>query len=239
LWLVGDLVNRGPESLATLRFVRDLGAAACVVLGNHDLHFLAIYYGGHLPRRADTLKELLAAPDVDELAAWLRQQPLVWDGVAEGWLMVHAGVPPDWSLTDTLARAGEAHALYTGEQGPEFFRQMYGDQPARWHNSLQGLARARCIVNYLTRMRMIDAQGTLEFQHKGLPMDAPKTHRPWFAYKRAIKFERSIVFGHWAALEGHTGLANVVALDTGCVWGQRLTSLCLETGRLRAVSARS
>lgn len=242
LWLVGDLLNRGPDSLGVLRDVMALGDACRVVLGNHDLHFLAVFYGGHEPRRSDTLEELLAAADVETLAAWLRRQPLVHHSESLGWLMVHAGVPPLWSLSQLVARAEEAQQFYAGAGGPEFFAGMYGNTPARFHDELRGLDRIRCIVNYLTRMRLVAADGTLDFAHKGAPgaAIAESGLLPWFAQSRKRPLGCKIAFGHWAALEGELPAATqgqMAALDTGCVWGRELTALCLESGDRVSVPA--
>lgn len=254
LWLLGDLVNRGPKSLATLRRIKQLGDSAQVVLGNHDLHFLAVFYGGHDTRRSDTLDELLSAPDVEELAAWLRTQPLVHCDRELGWLMVHAGAPPLWSLEEVLDRAAEAREFYTGHNGADFFAGMYGNSPVRWNKKLTGLERIRCVVNYLTRMRLVAVDGTLDFENKGVPSDVPTGFLPWFLQERLGPLRINVAFGHWAALEGdasgdvgrvitkkpedNTGfLPAVAALDTGCVWGRELTALCLETGQRTAVAA--
>lgn len=238
LWLVGDLLNRGPDSLGTLRLARELGDACRVVLGNHDLHFLAVHYGGHDPRRSDTLDELLNAPDVDDLASWLRGQPLVHHHSELGWLMVHAGVPPAWSLDQVLARAGEATRYYAGTHGPEFFAGMYGNTPSNWREALTGLDRVRCIVNYFTRMRLIALNGELDFERKGAPQDLADGLLPWFAHPRPAPLGCKVAFGHWAALEGVADNTEVAALDTGCVWGRELTALCLETGERATVPSR-
>lgn len=240
VWLVGDLVNRGPDSLGTLRRIKALGESVRIVLGNHDLHFLAVHYGGHRTRRSDTLHELLAASDVDDLAAWLRAAPLVHHSSKLEWLMVHAGVPPQWSLNELLDRAEQARAFYAGDNGPEFFAGMYGNTPARWNDKLSGLDRVRCIVNYLTRMRLIDGRGELDFELKGAPTKLPAGMAPWFSQPRTQPLGARIAFGHWAALEGRTPAGEAVAaLDTGCVWGRELTALCLETGVRTAVAAQS
>lgn len=239
LWLAGDIVNRGPDSLGALRLAHELGSACRVVLGNHDLHFLAVYYGGHYPRRGDTLDELLGASDVDSLASWLREQRLVHYDAALGWLMVHAGVPPGWSLTQTLERADEARKFYSGTNGAEFFAGMYGNKPANWSDELIGLDRVRCIVNYFTRMRLIAADGELNFDRKGVPEDLADGFLPWFAQStgdaKALLLRAKIAFGHWAALEGVADNPQVAALDTGCVWGRELTALCLNTGERTTV----
>ncbi len=257
VWLVGDLVNRGPDSLGTLRRVRALGDCARVVLGNHDLHFLAVFYGGHAVRSSDTLDELLSAPDVAELAAWLRCQPLAHHAPQLGWLMVHAGVPPQWTLQELMARAEEARAFYSGLSGAEFFAAMYGDSPSRWSEELRGMDRVRCIVNHLTRMRLIDAGGVLDFALKGAPTNLPPGLAPWFVQPRREGLGAKVAFGHWAALEGRAvygadqsadlwsdpdtdqaqSQIRVAALDTGCVWGRALTALCLDTGKRSSVAA--
>ena len=251
LWLLGDLVNRGPKSLQTLRYVMGLGESARTVLGNHDLHFLAVYYGGHETKRSDTLDELLSAADVDEIASWLRSQPLLQEQQELGWLMVHAGVPPLWTLEETRLRAQEAQRFYAGSGGAEFFAGMYGNVPARWSDDLAGLARMRCIVNYLTRMRLVARDGTLDFDLKGAPSVLPEGFLPWFSQDRPEALGVRVAFGHWAALEGQTDdleyitdeaipqvpQLEVAALDTGCVWGRELTALCLESGKRVAVAA--
>jgi bis(5'-nucleosyl)-tetraphosphatase (symmetrical) len=244
LWLAGDLVNRGARSLDTLRLLRGLGESVRIVLGNHDLHFLAVFYGGHEVRRSDTLDALLCASDVEELASWLRTQPLVYHESQLGWLMVHAGIPPLWALDEVLERAEEARQFYSGIGGAEFFAGMYGNTPARWDEALQGLDRVRCIVNYLTRMRLVAADGTLDFALKGVPTDLPEGFLPWFLQPRTAPLGAKIAFGHWAALEGRLDTAldasvevavkkssgapilpDAAALDTGCVWGRTLTAL--------------
>ena len=227
LWFVGDLINRGPDSLATLRFVRKLGERAVTVLGNHDLHFLAIVFGGHPTRSSDTLDELLGALDCLTLAHWLRRLPLLHKG--RGVVMTHAGVPHIWSLKQAVRRARELEAVLGGDRHGKFFRAMYGDEPTAWSKSLDGIARQRIIVNYFTRMRFVNASGDLEFQHKGPAGDAPRGFRPWFEFPARI--DRPIVFGHWASLQGvqHKG---AIGVDTGCVWGRSLTALRLEDRRL-------
>lgn len=248
LWLLGDLVNRGPKSLHTLRYIKGLGESARLVLGNHDLHFLAVFYGGHETKRSDTLDELLTASDVDEIAAWLRSQPLLQEVQELGWLTVHAGIPHLWTLEETRLRAEEARRFYAGSTGAEFFAGMYGNAPARWSDELTGLARIRCIVNYLTRMRFVARDGTLDFDQKGAPSVFPEGFLPWFCQARTQALGTRVAFGHWAALEGRTDgvecstddaslVVEVAALDTGCVWGRELTALCLESGKRFAVAA--
>lgn len=232
LWCVGDLVNRGAESLATLRFVRDLGERAVCVLGNHDLHLLAIVLGGHPPRPGDTLADVLEAPDCLELADWLRRLPmLVRD---RGVVMTHAGIPHIWS-TDTAARlAREVEQALRGADHAAWLRGMYGDGEDRWDEGLSGIPRLRAITNYLTRMRFVDPAGRLDFDAKGTLAEAPPGFSPWFSHPTRVR-ER-LVFGHWAALDGETGAGNLIGLDTGCVWGRRLAAMRLEDGRRFEVS---
>lgn len=233
LWCVGDLVNRGPDSLAVLRFARDLDDRFASVLGNHDLHFLAMVYGGHPHRATDTMEALLGASDCARLADWLRRQPLLID--SGGAVVVHAGIPHIWTLESACGHAREVEAAIRGPRHVEFFRRMYGNEPARWRDDLEGMDRHRAIVNYLTRMRLVDAAGRLQFSHKG-PLDGlPAGFEPWFAYPAQI--DATLYFGHWAALDGVTGKPRVVGLDTGCVWGRSLTAVRLEDGQLFSVAA--
>lgn len=248
LWLAGDLINRGPDSLSVLRLVRSLGARAVSVLGNHDLHLLAIYYGGHKTHRGDTFDALLAAPDMPEIGQWYLQQPLLVVDAALGYAMVHAGIPPIWTLAQAQALAQEvSDALMHGDH-VQYFRELYGNEPNCWHDDLQGMDRLRLITNYFTRMRLMRPDGLLDFKHKGVLQDLPEGYKPWFDYAGLgigpLQFDRKlnenpvkILFGHWAALEGLTNNPTVVALDTGCVWGRTLTALCLDTGQLTCVSA--
>ena len=241
LWLLGDLINRGPKSLETLRFVREIEDQCTVVLGNHDLHFLAIFYGGHTPSRSDTFDEILAAPDAREHAEWLRRQHLVYTDDALGYTMVHAGIPHIWSTEEAHLLADEVTRVIRGEDQAidhvTFFQEMYGNEPSLWDASLTGMPRLRLITNYLTRMRLVNPQGALDFKHKGALSDVPVGWGPWF---REVSPERTacLLFGHWAALDGRTDVSNIIALDTGCVWGRDLTALHLESGRRITVTAR-
>ncbi len=240
LWCVGDLINRGPKSLDTLRYLRDLGDSATVVLGNHDLHFLAIYYGCAPMRSKDTLENLLLANDADALAKWLRFRPLAhYDCIQSGdelrhYLMIHAGVAPKWKLKKTLKLAAEVELALQGPNFMEFLRQMYGDLPDRWSKKLTGYERLRVITNILTRMRFCDARGTLNLQVKEGLASAPAGFRPWYEFEQ-ITPETTILFGHWAALEGKTGNPYVFAMDTGCVWGRQLTMMRLEDHKFFSV----
>jgi bis(5'-nucleosyl)-tetraphosphatase (symmetrical) len=232
LWFVGDLVNRGPDSLRVLRFVRELGERAVTVLGNHDLHLLAVADGVRKASRKDSLQDILAATDRDELLTWLRGLPLAHREPALPHLMVHAGVPPGWSAEDTLARAAEVQAALRGPECSEFLHHMYGNFPARWSDDLAGMERLRVITNYLTRMRFCTEDGTLDLDNKSPPEGANRGFLPWFRHPGRRAADTPVVFGHWAALEGKADAPNVHALDTGCVWGGRLRAMRLEDGAL-------
>ncbi|MEQ4537437.1 MAG: symmetrical bis(5'-nucleosyl)-tetraphosphatase [Billgrantia sp.] len=238
LWLAGDLINRGPGSLACLREVRALGDAALTVLGNHDLHLLAVARGGARLNRKDTLDEILAAPDREALLDWLQSRSLLvrndFPGQGET-VMVHAGLLPQWSVNQAAELAGEVEELLGSERSGAFLERMYGNEPACWHVALDGIDRLRAIVNVLTRMRFIDAEGCLDFSAKEGLDSAPTGFAPWFRYPRGDDVR--LLFGHWAALEGHAEGARVrvEALDTGCVWGGSLTALNLSTGERIAV----
>jgi bis(5'-nucleosyl)-tetraphosphatase (symmetrical) len=232
LWFVGDLVNRGPDSLRVLRFVHGLGARAVTVLGNHDLHLLAVAAGVRKASRKDSLSAILEAEDREPLLAWLRTLPLAHREGGFPHLMVHAGVPPAWSAGDTLALAAEVQAALRGPGCGDFLRHMYGDHPDRWDDGLAGHERLRVITNCLTRMRFCRADGTLDLDNKSPPEDASHGFLPWYRHAGRRAADTPIVFGHWAALEGRADTPNVHALDTGCVWGGRLTAMRLEDGRL-------
>ena len=224
---VGDLVNRGPQSLATLRYVKALAEAgrAAAVLGNHDLHLLAVAAGIRPVHRSDTIQEVLDAPDRDELLAWLRSLPLAHR--EQGVLFVHAGVLPDWDADRTLALSGEVRRRLAADDHDTFLREMYGNEPARWSESLAGHDRLRCVVNALTRVRMLAADGTMDLKHKGASASAPAGLVPWFDHPARATRGTPIVFGHWST-EGLVLRDDAIGLDTGCVWGGRLTALRLE-----------
>ncbi len=226
LWFVGDLVNRGPRSLDVLRFVRDLAGGAVTVLGNHDLHLLAVFDTGRA-RRSDTLGELLASAECEELIAWLAARPLMHVDRDLGFAMTHAGIPHVWSIDQAQARAREVETVLQGDRRGEFLRAMYGNEPVAWRDDLEGYDRLRVIVNYFTRMRVIDADGALDLGFKSGADSAPAGFRPWFAAYRDRPLGLRLVFGHWAALNGVCDVADIFALDTGCVWGGTLTALRL------------
>ena len=232
LWFVGDLVNRGPDSLAVLRWVKSLGDAAICVLGNHDLHLLAVAEGYGRVHKGDTLDAVLAAPDRDELLAWLRRQKLAWRD--NEFLMVHAGVLPGWSVDDTLQRAAEAEAVLQGPHYRDFFAQMYGNSPVAWDDDLQGIERLRVIVNAFTRLRYCSAAGEMEFHHKGAPGTQPSGWLPWYEVPGRKSANMTVVIGHWSTL-GLVNRSDLIALDTGCLWGGRLTAVRLEDRQVFAV----
>jgi bis(5'-nucleosyl)-tetraphosphatase (symmetrical) len=241
LWLVGDLVNRGPASLAVLRRVHALAASVTLVLGNHDLHLLACALAGIRPRRKDTLGEVLAAPDRDELLGWLRRQPLFHHDPDLGWAMVHAGLPPQWDVASAAALAREVEQTLQGPEHARFLATMYGDLPARWDPALAGPERLRCITNCLTRLRYLRPDGALELGEKGAPEVADDDLVPWFAVPGRASRGVPIVFGHWSTLRltaAESAAAGVVALDTGAVWGGALSACRLEDGRRYAVESK-
>jgi bis(5'-nucleosyl)-tetraphosphatase (symmetrical) len=225
LWFVGDLVNRGPKSLEVLRFVRGLGDRAVAVLGNHDLHLVTQHEGFERPRKDDTIADILRAPDRKALVDWLRARPLMH--VEHGWAMVHAGLPPAWSIEQAQGLAREAEQALQSENYREFLANMYGSTPDQWSDALSGWDRLRVIVNALTRMRFCTAQGKMEFRAKG--EQAPPGYQPWFELRPAD--ERPIVFGHWSAL-GLQLRPRLAAIDTGCVWGGSLSALRLDDRKL-------
>jgi len=225
LIFVGDLVNRGPQSLATLRHIRQLGSKAAVLLGNHDLHLLAAAHGIREAHIADTLGEILRAPDRDELLDWLRRQPLAY--FENGHLLVHAGVLPQWTAEQTVRLADEVQTVLRGPDWLDFLRHMYGNTPAKWNDALTGTERLRCIVNALTRLRFCTADGSMEFTSKEGSGLAPVGHYPWFDVPGRKTVDVTVVFGHWSTL-GLTLRPNLIGLDTGCVWGGKLTAVRLD-----------
>ena len=228
LWFVGDLINRGPQSLDTLRFIYGLRDQSVIVLGNHDLHLLAMHAGYRTPSPNDTVDDILNAPDCEELLYWLRQQPLLHHDSERDITMVHAGIPPQWSVKKALKRAQEVEQVLRGDEWEIFLQSMYGNKPARWKKGLQTTERWRVITNYLTRMRFCSAKGSLDLTSKGGLHHAPKGYAPWFEYTHRKTWYNTIIFGHWAALAGETYSEHAHSLDTACVWGGTLTALRLE-----------
>jgi bis(5'-nucleosyl)-tetraphosphatase (symmetrical) len=236
LWLVGDLVNRGPGSLAVLRLVKSLGDAAIAVLGNHDLHLLAVAAGVAQPHRTDTLDEILQAPDRDELLDWLRSQRLLH--AEAGYVLVHAGLLPQWSVAQAARLAREVEARLRAEDYIEFLGHMYGNTPHAWDDELTGYKRLRVIVNAFTRMRIVTPQGEMEFRFKGELGDIPAGYLPWYEVPGRKSRDATVIFGHWSAL-GLLLKENAIALDTGCLWGGPLTAIRLEDRQLFRVACTS
>lgn len=232
LWVAGDLVNRGPASLQTLRFLKELGPQATIVLGNHDLHLLAIANGIKRPHPNDSVNDILNAPDRDELLDWLRKQRLLYHDLEHNYLLVHAGLPPQWDLEKAMALAAEVEQVLHGSNYREFLVHMYGDQPNCWDDTIEGWPRLRLITNYLTRMRLCASDGSLELTHHQGIDNAPEGFSPWFVHPHRKTRNQRILFGHWAALEGESNVDHVFALDTGCVWGRKLTMMRLEDHRI-------
>jgi bis(5'-nucleosyl)-tetraphosphatase (symmetrical) len=236
LWFVGDLVNRGPDSLACLRFIKSLKDGAVVVLGNHDLHLISVAHGYQALANGDTLIDILQADDRDELIEWLCQQPLLHHDSKLGFTMVHAGIAPQWNLSTAQTCAKQIEKILQSDQRHELLKHMYGNHPTCWHDDLQGIDRWRCIINFFTRMRFLNSAGCLEFGAKNHP-DNNIHLLPWFEFKNRAMKKQNIIFGHWAAIRGLTNTPNVFALDTGCVWGDCLTALNLESLELFSVAA--
>lgn len=229
VWFVGDLVNRGPQSLKTLRFIKGLGDAAVPLLGNHDLHLLVAASGHTKQYPGDTLAEILEAPDREELLHWLRQQKLMH--VDKGYAMVHAGLLPQWTIAKALTLAAEVEQALRALSYDCLLRNMYGNQPNHWHDDLVDDERLRVIVNAMTRMRLCTAQGEMEFKHKLAPVNMPEGYMPWYDVPGRASSGTPILFGHWASL-GVLLRADVIGLDSGCVWGRKLTAMRLEDRRI-------
>lgn len=230
LWSCGDMVNRGPKTLKTLRFCRELGDSFQAVLGNHDLHLLAVARGHRPQARSDTLKKLLVAPDRDELLDWLRSWPLCHYDKKHQVLLVHAGVHPNWSLKKCLALSDEIQEVLQSHDLDRYLASMYGNRPAKWNDELKNETRWRVITNYFTRMRFCAANGKLQLRSKAGASSAPAGYAPWYSHPVKVMKENTVVFGHWAALMGKTGLERAQALDTGCAWGNQLTLCQIKPG---------
>jgi bis(5'-nucleosyl)-tetraphosphatase (symmetrical) len=225
LWFAGDLVNRGPKSLETLRFVKSLGDSAITVLGNHDLHLLAASCASKIANKKDTLLQVLEAPDREELIDWLRHRPLFHFN--DDFCLVHAGLPPQWDFTTTKDMALLAEQALQGSDYRAFLKQMYGNKPNVWSPSLKGIEKLRFIINCFTRMRYCNVSGQLEFTHSGPPGSQPKSLVPWFAVPKRKNADMRIIFGHWSTLGYYAG-PNCYAIDSGCLWGGQLTALRLD-----------
>ena len=230
---MGDLVNRGPESLACLRFVKGLGERAVTVLGNHDLHLASLAEGIHETKHRDTLDEVLTAADRDELVAWLRTRPLMH--VEQGFAMVHAGLLPSWSVAQACSLAAEVEAQLRGPDYRALLRGMYGDRPDRWSDELEGMERWRVVINAMTRLRVCGADGAMALHYKGEPGDAPGEMVPWFDMPGRRSSDHAVVCGHWSAL-GLRIRPDLLALDSGCVWGRALSAVRLDDRRVFSVA---
>ena len=233
VWLVGDLVNRGPDSVQVLQWAKGLGERVVTVLGNHDLHLLAVAEGFVPAHRGDTLDEILAAPERDELLDWLRHQRMIH--VAGDWVLVHAGLLPQWSVAQAQQLGQEVEAALRADNYRDFLKDLYGNRPDHWRDDLSGMERLRVITNAMTRLRLCSAAGVMDFSHKGALQDRPKNTLPWYEVPGRKSAEANIVFGHWSALGLNVGSRHV-ALDTGCLWGGRLTAMRLEDRQVFQVS---
>ncbi len=234
LWFTGDLVNRGPRSLETLRFVKSLGKHAITILGNHDIHLLAAAQSNKIYRK-DTFEEIFYAPDRDKLLDWLRQQPLFHHDERLGYSMLHAGVAPQWDLATIKKLSDEVGLVLQSDHYPEYLAKIYGDEPDRWSDDLTGWERLRCITNYFTRIRFCDENGQMEFSEKGSPGSQPKEWKPWYEIANRKSIDLKIIFGHWSTqkladelFEETTRTYNVFPIDTGCLWGGQLSAFRLE-----------
>lgn len=235
LWCVGDLVNRGPQSLETLRFLKGLGANFTGVLGNHDLHFLAAWSGAQTHGKFQSLQPLLKAPDCDDLAAWLRGLRLAHRADLEtnaghtDFLMVHAGLAPGWSFTLAMTYAQEIETALRGPRYVDYLKMMYGDEPDTFSAGLSGMERLRVLTNVFTRIRFCTEAGKLDMKNKEDAASAAPGYRPWFEFQ-VLQPGQKLLFGHWAMLNGKTGRSDILGLDTGCVWGRELTLVRLDDG---------
>ena len=227
LWFVGDLVNRGPKSVETLRWVKSLGTAAVTVLGNHDLHLLAAHAGAKEIRTTSSLYEVLQAKDIDKLISWLRKQNLLRYNKQLKFAMVHAGLAPQWSIKDAIRYAKEVEKVLKSKKYKDFLFNMYGDQPTQWDGRLKGWNRLRTITNFMTRVRYCNNKGVMSFIDKGPPGSQTRVMKPWYEVTSRKSQDTSIVFGHWSTL-GHINQHNVISTDTGCLWGGALTAIKIE-----------
>ena len=228
LWLTGDLVNRGPDSLKTLRFIKNLEGAVTTVLGNHDLHLLALHFEAiPLSKESDCLKEILNAHDREPLMEWLRCKPLVHFSKHNNRILVHAGIHPQWTIEQAISYASEVEVLLKGDNCKQLLTSMYGNSPHMWSERLKGIEKHRFIINTFTRMRMLKKNNELDFQYKGGSMEDVENLKPWFEVKKNYWKETLIVFGHWSAL-GLMVKPKFICLDTGYVWGRDLTAINLD-----------
>lgn len=228
LWFTGDLVNRGKHSYQVLKFIRNLDKRAITVLGNHDLHLLAVFNGAVKLKQKDSFHDVLNADDSAEICHWLQQQPLFIYDEKLNFAMVHAGLAPQWQLSDAQRLAKEVETVLHSKKANDFFQNMYGDIPDKWDESLRGWSRLRVITNFMTRIRFCDAHGKLDLHYKGIIGKQPTGFMPWFDMPHRQSKNIRIIFGHWAALAGQSDDISLFALDTGCCYGNCLTALRLE-----------
>lgn len=235
LWFVGDLVNRGPQSLEVLRYIMSLQDRAVTVLGNHDIHLIATVLIRGKARKKDSFNEIMHAPDRDEIIYWLRQQPLFHHDEQSGYSMLHAGVAPQWDLAQIKSLAAEVQEALSGDNHLDYLAGIYGNEPAVWSNDLEGADRLRCITNYFTRLRFCDQNGVMEFSEKGPPGSQADPWVPWYAVKDRQSANLKILFGHWSthqAAKESSKKHQVYPLDTGCLWGGELTAMRLDDQQL-------
>jgi len=231
LWFVGDLVNRGPKSLETLRWVKSLGNSAVTVLGNHDLHLLAIHAGVKKIKPSSSMYSALQADDIHELVEWLRYQPLMLYNKQLKFAMVHAGLAPQWTLKDALRYSKEVETILQSKKYKDFLHNMYGDQPNQWDTSLNGWDRLRAISNFMTRVRYCSNKGVMNFSEKGPPKSQIADMEPWYKIRSRKSQDTTVVFGHWSTL-GYLHNHNIISTDTGCLWGGLLTAIKIEAESL-------
>ncbi len=227
LWFVGDLVNRGPQSLETLRWVKSLGNSAVTVLGNHDLHLLAAHAGAKEISRTSSLQSALQARDINALVEWLRCQPLIQYNKQLNFAMVHAGLAPQWSVKDAIRYAKEVEIVLRSNKYKDFLYNMYGDQPNQWDGRLKGWNRLRTITNFMTRVRYCTNKGVMSFTDKGPPGSQSTGMKPWYEITQRKSQDTTVVFGHWSTL-GYVNDYNIISTDTGCLWGGQLTAIKIE-----------
>lgn len=238
LWFTGDLVNRGKNSLEVLRLIKQLGPQHHIVLGNHDLHLLAVAFGVAPLNPGDTFQSILAAKDCDELMEWLRYRPLLHYDQHLGYAMAHAGIPPFFNIQQAQSLASEVENALQSDSVGYYLQHMYGNKPDAWKSDLTGMERLRCITNFFTRMRLCYPDGRLDFSYKGPLAGKPAHLIPWFDLPGRVNPELKIIFGHWAALGGKADVPNVFPLDTGCVWGISLTAMRLGDEERLSISCK-
>lgn len=232
LWIAGDLVNRGPRSLEVLDYLYQAQDKITIVLGNHDLHCLALIAGVAEPKHYDSINPLLESTQAPALSDWLRHLPLLHEEEEHHTLLVHAGIYPTWDVIEAKNYAKEVESLLQNADYPQFLAHMYGNQPEAWSPDLHGWLRARFITNVFTRMRLVSESGRLDLRKKGSPKDASEHYHPWFQCQPKALKTHEIIFGHWAALEcDNQGIDGLYPIDSGCVWGRELTALCIEDKR--------